>query len=363
MKRLIFGSLLLLVIALLLPMLFIPAAGDGAPGGNGPALESGPPGAPSPAGDPSIVGRGAAPAAPEGLRPAGTPGPSPTAASAGEMKDADYHFTALIQGVLTETTLADYLPGVLAAEMPASFAPEALKAQAVAARTFILYRAGQQNSRHPEAAVCDDSTCCTAYTNLDDLRGKWGADWAANREKIIDAVQSTDGQYLVFDGAPILAAFHASSAGETEDSGAVWGALPYLIPVSSPETAADVPNYVSIAEVSANDFQSTVKSAYPGADLSGAPETWLGEAVPDASGRTGSVKIGGVSIEGTALRTMFGLRSTAFTLEYTGGHFLFTVTGSGHGLGLSQYGANVMAEGGADFREILAHYYPGTEMV
>ena len=123
-----------------------------------------------------------------------------------------------------------------------------------------------------------------------------------------------------------------------------------------------MPNYVSTRSLSPLDFRDTLLAARPGADFSGEPETWLGELTRDRSGRVESLTLGGERFTGAELRALFSLRSTAFTLDYDG-DFLFTVTGFGHGVGMSQYGANVLAGEGADYREILAHYYPGTELV
>ena len=277
--------------------------------------------------------------------------------------DADISFAALSGGELVRTTMAEWLPGVVAAEMPASFEDEALRAQAVAARTYILRLMGSGKVAHPEAAVCDDPACCKAHLDRESLRGSWGESFDSNYEKVFEAASSTDGQYLAWEGEAIEAVFHSSSAGMTEDAAEVWSARPYLVSVSSPETAGDVPDYVTSVEVSPEDFAAKLTALRPEADLSGRPAGWLGPLERDGSGRVESVEIGGESFTGQELREAFSLRSTAFTLDCTGEAFLFTVTGYGHGVGMSQYGANVMAEGGADYREILAHYYPGTELV
>ena len=286
--------------------------------------------------------------------------PSPEVSDYGA--DADISFSALSDGEVIETTMADWLPGVVAGEMPASFEPEALKAQAVAARTYILHLMGTTKAAHPDAAVCNDPGCCKAHLTDEQLRTNWGESYDANMEKIRSAVTATDGQYLSWEGEPIEAVFHSSSAGMTEDAAAVWNARPYLVSVDSPETAEDVPNYVTSVTIATADFANTICAEYPDAQLTGEAAFWLGSTERDASGRVESVEIGGVSVPGTELRTLFDLRSTAFTLDYTDAGFLFTVTGYGHGVGMSQYGANVMAEDGSDYAEILAHYYPGTEL-
>ena len=264
------------------------------------------------------------------------------------------------EGVVT-MDMQEYLVGVVAAEMPASFQEEALKAQAVAARTYAMYCALGQ--KHGEAQVCTDYACCQAWQSDEALRQKWGGDYDAYSQKIRAAVETTAGQYLSYEGQPAFAAFHSSSAGATEDCGQVWNPSPYLISVSSPETAEDVPNYVSTVECTPLDFRDTLLYAHPEADFTGEESGWIGEISLDGSGRVASAVLGGVSVKGTELRQLFSLRSTAFRLEYTGESFRFTVTGYGHGVGMSQYGANVMARGGETYTNILAHYYPGTVLV
>ena len=267
----------------------------------------------------------------------------------------------LLDGEIRELPLEEYLVGVLAGEMPASFAPEALKAQAVAARTFALYCAA--GHKHADADVCGDPGCCQAWLDEERLRLNWGGDYEQNLARLRAAAAQTAGEYLSYEGQPVFAAFHSSSAGATEASGAIWNPRPYLVSVPSPENADTVPRYISRLLCAPLDFRDTLLAAHPEADLSGEPESWLGPVEHDESGRVASVTLGGVPIKGTELRTLFSLRSTAFTLVYGAKGFCFTVTGSGHGVGMSQYGAEVMARDGADYREILAHYYPGTVLI
>ena len=264
-------------------------------------------------------------------------------------------------GTVEELEMQDYLTGVVAAEMPADFPMEALKAQAVAARTYAVYCA--DGNKHGEADVCADFGCCQAYQDEQARREKWGADFERCENRVQSAVEATAGEMLVYEGRAVFAAFHSSSAGATEDCGEVWNPRPYLVSVSSPETAETVPNFISSLRCAPLDFRDTLLSAFPDCDLSGEPETWLGALTRDASGRVASVELGGTAIKGTTLRSLFSLRSTAFTLEYTEGWFVFTVAGFGHGVGMSQYGAKLMAEAGDDYKSILAHYYPGTELV
>ena len=289
---------------------------------------------------PAVPGESAAPS------PSGTPAP---------LSVRVLHGTEI-----ADTPLEDYLVGVVAAEMPADFEPEALKAQAVAARTYTLYC--MRTGRHGGADVCADYRCCQAWKSDAAMREGWGEAYEDKLARIRTAVEATSGEYLCYGGGAVFAAFHSSSAGFTEDCGAIWSGLPYLVSVSSPEDAGTVPGFVSTAERSPLDFRDTLLSVSPEADFSGGPETWLGELRRDASGRVSEAVIGGAAFSGVKLRELFALRSTAFDLAYTDGIFRFTVTGFGHGVGMSQYGANVMAAQGADYRTILAHYYPGTEL-
>ena len=295
-----------------------------------------------------------------------TPEPTETAGAEAALAEAPYPAPETVTvkngDEVQEMNMQSYLVGVVAAEMPASFEPEALKAQSVAARSYALYCAA--TGRHGDTAqVCTDFACCQAWSSDDTLRRNWGDGYDEKLEKIKTAVETTAGEYLCYDGAPVFAAFHSSSAGATEDCGAIWNARPYLVSVDSPETAEEVPNYISSVELSALDFRDTVLYARPDADFTGDESGWIGEITRDESGRVASAVLGGEKLSGTELRSLFSLRSTAFTLEYTGSSFLFTVTGFGHGVGMSQYGANAMAKSGADYREILAHYYPGTQLV
>lgn len=260
-------------------------------------------------------------------------------------------------GSVSEMNMGEYLWGVVAAEMPAAFETEALKVQAVAARTYTLWKT-QHNSAHVGAAdVCMDYTCCQAWISPEKAAENWGADAELYHAKITAALAATDGQVLCWEGQPIQAVFHSSSAGRTEDAVAVWGStVPYLRSVDTPE-GVDVPNYHSFVTVSAEELAAAVEGF--GCDLSGSPETWLGAAVRTESGTVTTQEIGGKAVKGTALRTALGLRSAVFSVEYRDGSFTFSVTGYGHGVGMSQYGANALAQEGKDWREIAAWYYTG----
>ena len=268
------------------------------------------------------------------------------------LRDESARLTLLNGNSAESVTVAEYLPGALAAEMPVSFGMEALKAQAVAIRTYALRGGG-----HPDGDICTKSDCCLAYKTDAELRALWGDDYDANMQTVLEAARETDGQYLTYGGELIEAVFHASSAGLTEDSAAVWSAQPYLISVASPETADSVPELISTAR-----FSPAELSAALGIAPAGDPDTWLGDIRLDSAGRVASAVIGGTVFSGKTLRSALGLRSTAFTASFEGGEFVFSVAGFGHGVGMSQYGAKLLAADGWDYADILAHYYPGTAL-
>lgn len=245
-------------------------------------------------------------------------------------------------GEVQTMSLAEYLPGVLCAEMPLSFHGEALKAQAVAARSYIL-----ASHNHDDADICTDSACCLA----------WRVPDADERQTAEAAVVATDGQVIRYDGDIIRAVFHASSFGATEDAAAVWSEQPYLISVSSPESADTVPNLLTEASFSPDDLRQKL-----GLSPTGEPDSWLAGIVPDEAGRVAYLRIGGQSLSGTFVRRSLELRSTDFDVAYDGDRFVFSVAGYGHGVGMSQYGADILAGQGCSYADILAHYYPNTTL-
>ncbi len=263
-----------------------------------------------------------------------------------------------LDGTVEEMTMEDYLWGVVAAEMPASFQMEALKAQAVAARTYCLYQRGG-GEKHSGADVCGDYTCCQAYLTREQAAVGWGADAERYIDKITQAVAQTDGLLCLYEGEPIDAVFFSSTAGRTSDALAVWGkAVPYLSAVDSPE-GTEVPGWQTVVTFTPEEFTARFQAAYPEADLSVSPQDWFRELVTDDSGVVTSLTIGGGSLSGGQARSLFGLRSAHFTAAATDEEVNFWVTGYGHGVGLSQYGANALAGEGKSFQEILEWYYTG----
>ena len=282
--------------------------------------------------------------------------PSPSADSQTQIR------VALTDGSVLTLGLDQYLWRVVAAEMPASFELEALKAQAAAARTYTLSKLGRTVEKHPDADVCTDITCCQAYIDPDQAAANWGDNGAAYTAKITSAVSETDGMAVLYDGQPIQAVFFSSAAGRTVDAVEVWGnSVPYLTGVDSPE-GDEVPNYHSTVTFTLEEFKSKLLAQYPDADLSGDPAGWFQNTVPNSAGGVEQVDVGGVTVSGGALRTLLGLRSTSFTVTADSQGVTFSVTGYGHGVGMSQYGANALAKQGKTYDEILKWYYTGVEV-
>ena len=245
--------------------------------------------------------------------------------------------------------LEDYLVGVVLAEMPASFETEALKAQAVVARTYTL-KSTEAGVKHGSGSVCTDYACCQAYIAEEDYTG--GADAL---EKVRSAVHATAGEVLTYEGNLIEATYFSCSGGMTEDAVAVWGTdYPYLRSVDSPgeEGAA---HYTDSVYFTAEEFQSRL-----GRELKGSAKTWLGFTTYTAGGGVNTIRIGGEDYKGTDIRMKLGLRSTAFSMTADSNGITVDTKGFGHRVGMSQYGADAMAVRGSGYEEILAHYYRGT---
>jgi len=266
------------------------------------------------------------------------------------------------EGDVVELSMAEYIWGVVAAEMPATFEEEALKAQACAARTYTVIRQNRGSDKHPEADICGDSTCCQAYIERSAAEVRWGLNAGEYGGKIDRAVAGTDGLGILYDGQPIQALFFSSAAGKTVDAVEVWGnPVAYLKSVDSPE-GDEVPNYRTQVVLGAEEVKALTLDAYPGADLSGDPSAWFGEASRNEGGGVISLTLGGVTLTGGQVRSLFSLRSATFTVAWDGAQFTFDVTGYGHGVGMSQYGANAMAKNGSTFEDILTWYYTGAQV-
>ena len=254
----------------------------------------------------------------------------------------------LKDGQVVQMELEEYISRVVFGEISTGFEPEAIKAQAVAARTYTL-RCIESGKKHPQGAVCTDHRCCQAYKEPEGTED--------GLDKLYDAVEQTRGQVLYYEDALINATYFASSGGMTEDAQAVWGAeYPYLQSVESPgeEDCGYFGNQISFT---AKEFQDKL-----GVSLTGKPKDWFGMVTYTDSGSVELIRIGGKLYTGVELRKLLGLRSTMFSVETTTDTITFTTNGYGHRVGMSQYGADAMAVGGSSYQEILAHYYQGTEL-
>lgn len=250
-----------------------------------------------------------------------------------------------VKGEAQPLSLDSYLLGVLAGEMPANFPPEALRAQAMAARTYVL-----KSTAFGQNAI-DSTVDAQVYLNAQQRNEKWGADTALFETKLQQAIESTNNQLITYEGEPITAMFFSTSNGSTESAENFSGnAYPYLIPVTSAEPDLRPAEKLLTLE----EFALTL----------GVPETQIPELtiVRNETGRVQLVKLPTRTLTGREFRTLFELPSTDFTIELTATTIQIHSSGYGHGVGMSQYGAKAMAEQGKVAEEIVAHYYPGTQL-
>ena len=287
---------------------------------------------------------------------AGSATPLPAADPADTVRFADQS-----TGQVVELSMREFLIGAVAAEMPVSWPDEALKAQAVAAHSYALYRRDHTTATDGAWFTADPARRQGCLTDAV-LHSYWSTAYEVNHARLSALVETVETQVLYYADAPAGTSYFAISNGRTEASENVWGtALPYLVPAdSSTDTAAD--NYEYTLTLSTVQVQQLL-AAELGimADLT-VPEQWFGAAEYTASGYVAALPVCGQTVRGTSLRKALGLRSTCFTVTYQSGAFSFTTQGYGHGVGMSQWGAKALAEQGADYAAILAHYYPGTQL-
>lgn len=265
-------------------------------------------------------------------------------------------------GTVMQLPMDEYLGGVLLAEMPASFPLEAQKAQAVVARTYAL-RQRVLGGKHENADLCTDPSCCQAWIRYEDYAEKEGEETAKSAAtQAAQAVHETDGLALFYEGALIDATYFSSSGGRTEAAVEVWGSdVPYLRSVDSPGEDGALHDGET-KSFSASELRDLLQSIGPEARLSDDPQDWFGPMTETEGGGVDEMEIGGVSFSGLELRSLLGLRSTVFSVSVEGDTVSFTTHGNGHRVGMSQYGAKAMADSGSSCQEILAHYYPGTDL-
>lgn len=266
--------------------------------------------------------------------------------------------------------LEEYLVGVVAAEMPALFEKEALKAQAVAARTYTIKKMElakyTPNQKHPHAPICTDSTHCQGWISEKEMMEKWGLlRYSFHHRKIAEAVAQTGGQVLVYEGRLIDPVYHSTGVGQTENSGDIWQHnLPYLKSVPSPgdKESPKFQSQVTMTLAQLDELLGTKLQAVPTAQVSTRAAKTLQVLEKTKTGRVKTIKVDSKIYTGEQFRRLLGLNSSHFTWEIQGDQITFNVTGYGHGVGMSQYGANAMAKGGKDYKDILYHYYTGTQL-
>ncbi len=264
--------------------------------------------------------------------------------------------------------LEDYVKGVVAAEMPAAFELEALKAQAIVARTLAVRRmrsfGGAGLEGDPAADVSTDPAKGQAWLPTDELRRRWGFfGFAENWAKIGRAVKETEGMIITYDGLPIDAQFHSTSAGPTENSEDVWSEkLPYLRGVPC-DWCRESPHYSSVARLTVDQVEARLPDVGPLAVATGTGKKQPIEVLErTAAGRVKTVRVGGKTMRGIDLRLALGLESANFTVSFAGDEVVFQVKGYGHGVGMCQYGANGMAKAGKTYSDIIKYYYTGVSI-
>ena len=265
-------------------------------------------------------------------------------------------------GEVEEVALDDYLCNVVSAEMPADYEIEALKAQAIVARTYTIYKI--QHKKHENADICDDSSCCQAWISKEERLEKWEeSKRESNWQKIVRCVNETKGKIITYENEPINAFFHANSGGTTELPVNVWGGtdFPYLQVV---ETVGEegYAQYSSEVELTKEELIEKLKAKYEDIEIDFEKQEELKIMEYTDSGRVKTVKFGNHELSGVETRTLLGLKSTNFEIIKQDDKIKFTVKGYGHGVGMSQTGADAMAKQGSDYEEIIKHFYIGVEI-
>ena len=287
-----------------------------------------------------------------------------------ESKEYDYQKYQTIKllhletGQVEELSIDEYLYGVVSSEMPASYEIEALKAQAVVARTYTIYQISHNSGKHENADVCEDFNCCQAWISKEERLAKWSPEEAeGNWNKIVQAVDSTKGKVVTYNGEVINAFFHANSGGITESSLNIWGGIdyPYL---KSVETSGEdgYTQYASEVGLNQQELLNKLKTKYEDCTIDFSQQNCIQILEYTTSGRIKIIKFGNKEIAGTEARTLLGLKSTNFTFSIDGENIKFLVKGYGHGVGMSQTGADSLAKAGTSYEAIIKHFYTNVEI-
>ena len=263
---------------------------------------------------------------------------------------------------IVEVPLEEYVIGVVAGEMPASFNMEALKAQATVARTYTVYQI-KNGGKHENADLCDSALCCQAWITKENRMSRWEENVREEYwNKIIKAVNETKGKFILYNGEPINALFHSNSGGTTELSINVWGGeFPYFKTV---ETSGEE-NYTSYSSeviVSKDELISKMLEKYSEFKIDFSSNNQIEILERTNSNRVSKLKIGNIEISGVEARSIFGLKSAKFNVEILDDNIKFSVLGYGHGVGFSQCGSDTLAKNGKNYEEIIKYYYKDIEI-
>ncbi len=263
----------------------------------------------------------------------------------------EYTVRVLVNGETEVLPLEDYVVGVVAGEMPASFDIEALKAQAIASRTYALYK--KQSNVSAEYDLTDN-TNTQVYLSIESMQNKWGSDFQKYYDKISSAVESTKGQVITYEGEIIEAFYFAMSGGHTLEASQVFNeSREYLKGVDSIYDNANLKNYEVVTEFEKQDFKNKLSIS--------CENIIVNDIKKNDEHHVESLSVCGTEFKGTTFRTTLGLRSTNFDIEVLD-KIKITTRGYGHGVGMSQYGANGYAEAGYSYEDIIKHYYTNVEI-
>lgn len=263
-----------------------------------------------------------------------------------------------------EIKLDQYLYGVVSAEMPANFENEALKAQAVVARTYTIYKIKTNSGKHEGADICDNSNCCQAWISKEDRLVRWDENLRqSNWNKIVEAVNTTQGKIITYQNEPINAFFHSNSGGKTETTANVWGGTgyPYLqaVATSGEDTYTQYHSEVTLTK---QTFIDKIKQKHSTFKIDFAKEDCIKVLEYTDGNRVKKIKIGNLELSGVEVRTLLNLKSANFKVTIENENIKFEVIGYGHGVGMSQTGADSMAKSGSNYEEIIKHFYTGVEI-
>lgn len=265
---------------------------------------------------------------------------------------------------IEEIPLDEYLLGVVSAEMPANFEQEALNAQALVARTYTIYSIKRNKNKHEGADICDSSTCCQAWISKEDRLARWNEDVREEYwNKIVKAVNTTKGKVITYNGDVIDAFFHSNSGGITEIPVNVWGGtnFPYL---QSVQTSGEegYSQYSSEVTLTQEELINKIRAKHSDFNIDISQQDSVKILEYTEAGRVKNIQIGNLKLSGVEVRSLLGLKSTNFKIEINNGKVTFIVTGYGHGVGMSQTGADSMAKQGSNYEEIIKHFYTGVEI-